>query len=95
MKVNAESPFNFIDALFPSVLLSSQKKMVILSSQLGSREKFGGGKTPTDVYGRSKCLLNDRFRIEEVEWRKSGISAIVIHPGWVQTDMVFYNIALS
>ncbi len=61
MRVNVDGPFNVVDAFLPAVLRSKEKKIVLLSSQLGSREKFGGGKTPTDAYGKSKCLLNDRY----------------------------------
>ena len=87
MEVNVNAPFNVINALLPSVLASEQKKITIMSSQLGSREKYGGGETPSNPYGASKCFLNDRFRQEEEVWRKNGVSALVIHPGWVITDM--------
>ena len=42
---------------------------------------FGGGHTPTDPYGESKCLLNDRFREVVPEWTAQGITGIVLHPG--------------
>lgn len=87
MKVNVEAPFVTISAFLSAVRASSQKKITIMSSQLGSREKFGKGETPTEPYGASKCYLNDRFRIEEPLWRSSGVSSLVVHPGWVQTDM--------
>lgn len=32
-------------------------------------------------------MLNDRFRVEEPRWREEGVSSLVVHPGWVQTDM--------
>ena len=40
-----------------------------------------------DTYGKSKCYLNDKFRKVEPEWRKHGVQSIVLHPGWVVTDM--------
>ena len=41
-----------------------------------------------EPYGRSKCLLNDRYRVEEPAWRAEiGVAAVAIHPGWVETDM--------
>jgi len=84
MAINAEAPFNVINALLPAVLRGKMKKVVILTSQMGARN---GGTTPSGLYGHSKCVLNDRFREIELTWRKSGITAIVFHPGWVRTDM--------
>ena len=78
MEINAKAPFKVIGALLPAILRSSTKKVTILTSQLGA---------PTSIYGKSKCALNDRFREVEKDWRASGITAIVFHPGWVATDM--------
>lgn len=87
MNVNVQAPFEVISAVFPAVQASRQKKIAIISSQLGSREKYGAGNVPRNPYGASKCLLNDRFRLEEVGWRALGVSGLVVHPGWVVTDM--------
>ncbi len=84
MEVNSLAPFKVIDSLMPSLLRGDQKKIAILTSQMGARN---GGKTPTGVYGASKAALNDQYRIVELEWRKRGISSLVFHPGWVKTDM--------
>jgi NAD(P)-dependent dehydrogenase (short-subunit alcohol dehydrogenase family) len=77
-RVNVEAPFEVIEAFLPAVAASEQKKIAILSSQLGSRERFGDGKIPTDLYGASKCLLNDKFRVEELQWRELGVSSLGI-----------------
>ena len=84
MAVNADAPFNVVGALFDAVARSEQKKIAILTSQMGARH---GGGTPTDLYGESKCILNDRFREIEPEWRTVGVTSVVFHPGWVATDM--------
>mmetsp|Transcript_27325 Transcript_27325/g.45575 ORF Transcript_27325/g.45575 Transcript_27325/m.45575 type:complete len:222 (-) Transcript_27325:131-796(-) len=85
--VNVDAPFNVAAALMPAVLRSSQRKIMLLSSQLGSRKRFGSGRTPSDDYGYSKCLLNDRYRDEESGWRYKGVASTIVHPGWVRTDM--------
>jgi len=85
--VNVNGPMNSIAALLPVVMASSQKKLCLISSQLGSRERFGGGQVPSDDYGWSKCMLNDRFRAAEGGWRSRGIASTILHPGWVRTDM--------
>jgi NAD(P)-dependent dehydrogenase (short-subunit alcohol dehydrogenase family) len=86
IKVNVDAPFDVITPLLPA-LARNKGCIAIVSSQLGSREKFGGGSTPTDDYGASKCLLNDRFREREGGWREMGLTSVVFHPGWVVTDM--------
>ena len=67
-----------------SVVRSAEKKIAILTSQMGARH---GGDTPTSPYGESKCILNDRFREIEPEWRAAGVTSAVFHPGWVATEM--------
>ena len=84
MAINAEAPFNVISALLPAVLRDKTRKVAILTSEMGARNR---GATPTGVYGQSKCALNDRFREIELTWRERGITAVVFHPGWVATDM--------
>ncbi|MBT4905910.1 MAG: SDR family NAD(P)-dependent oxidoreductase [Rhodospirillaceae bacterium] len=84
MAVNADAPFNIVAALFDAVARSTHKKIAILTSQMGARH---GGGTPSDLYGESKCILNDRFREIEPEWRAAGVTSVVFHPGWVATDM--------
>ena len=84
MAINAEAPFNVISALLPAILRGKMRKIAILTSQAGARN---GGATPSSLYGRSKCALNDRFQEIEPTWRECGVTAIVFHPGWVRTDM--------
>ena len=84
MAVNADAPFNIVAALFDAVARSELRTIAILTSQMGARH---GGGTPTDLYGESKCILNDRFRRAEPEWRDAGVTSVIFHPGWVATDM--------
>ena len=84
LQINSVAPFEVVAAFLHSVLRSTHKKIAILTSQMGARN---GGKTPTGTYGKSKCFLNDKFREHEPEWRALGATSIVIHPGWVATDM--------
>jgi len=84
MATNVDGPLNVTAALLDRVAASQQKKIAILTSQMGARR---GGSTPSGVYGASKALLNDRFREAEPAWRARGLTAIVFHPGWVKTEM--------
>jgi NAD(P)-dependent dehydrogenase (short-subunit alcohol dehydrogenase family) len=84
MAVNADAPLNITAALFGAVARSEHKKIAILTSQMGARHGRG---IPSSPYGESKCILNDRFREIEPEWRAAGVTSVVFHPGWVATDM--------
>lgn len=83
LKVNALAPILVAQALKP--LLSPGAKVATVSSQLGSiTENEGGGMY---AYRASKAAVNMGNRSLSVDWRDDGIICIVMHPGWVQTDM--------
>ncbi|MBM3560203.1 MAG: SDR family NAD(P)-dependent oxidoreductase [Alphaproteobacteria bacterium] len=84
MATNVDGAMDTTAALLDRVAASGQKKIAILTSQMGARR---GGATPSGAYGASKAILNDRFRAAEPDWRARGLTAIVFHPGWVRTDM--------
>lgn len=84
MAVNARAPIVVADALLPHVARSSNGKILLMSSQLGARR---GSTGSLGDYGDSKAALNDGFRERAPQWKAHGITAIVMHPGWVRTDM--------
>ena len=83
-RINADAPIEVVEALMDAVLRSDQKKIALISSQVGARR---GSRRSLGKYGDSKAALNDRFRTIERDWRAAGCLAVVIHPGWVRTDM--------
>ena len=83
-RINAEAPIEVVESLMGLVLQSDQKKIALISSQVGARR---GSRRSLGKYGDSKAALNDRFRAVEQDWRAAGCLAVVIHPGWVRTDM--------
>lgn len=84
LEINAEAPIRVAEALVENVALSNRRTIAILTSQLGARR----GRTGSlGGYGDSKAALNDAFRARAASWSDRGVGAVVIHPGWVRTDM--------
>ena len=84
MAVNAVAPIRVAQALLGAVQRGTEKKIVLMTSQLGARY---GSTRSLGSYGDSKATLNDTFRTLAPEWGRTGLIAIVLHPGWVRTNM--------
>lgn len=84
MEVNAEAPIRIVEALIAAGRLSRDGTVAIMTSQRGARRGRSGS---LGDYGDSKAALNDEFRKRGPQWRNAGAIALVMHPGWVQTDM--------
>ena len=84
MEVNAEAPLRVVQTLLDSGCLEDDGVVAIMTSQLGARHGRSGS---LGDYGDSKAALNDEFRNRADRWRDAGAVAVVVHPGWVKTDM--------
>ena len=91
-RINAEAPIALAETLMDAVLRSEQRKIALVTSMMGARR---GSTRSLGKYGDSKAALNDGFRAREAQWRERGCLAVVIHPGWVRTDMGGRNAAVS
>ena len=84
MEVNAVAPIRVVGALLGAERLNQDPTVAIMTSQMGSRRGRSGS---LGDYGDSKAALNDEFRKRSSQWGDAGAIAIVMHPGWVKTDM--------
>lgn len=84
MRVNAEAPIRVVQALLDAGRVAAGGQVAIMTSQMGARR---GRTRSLGGYGDSKAALNDEFRRRADGWAEHGVTAVVIHPGWVRTDM--------
>lgn len=82
MRTNTIGPIRVAGAFAGHVLRSGQKRMVAISSRMGSIGECGGGAM---AYRASKAGLNMAWTCLSMEFAGKGVTAIVMHPGWVKT----------
>ena len=85
MKVNAISPISLTHRLKNNLVNGGEKKVVFISSQMGSIDDNYSGNYY--FYRSSKAALNASAKSISIDWKDDGISVLILHPGWVQTDM--------
>jgi NAD(P)-dependent dehydrogenase (short-subunit alcohol dehydrogenase family) len=83
-RVNAMAPLLLAQALHDNLRRGKARKLVAITSQLGSIANNSGGQY---AYRSSKAALNDVMRGLSRDWAGEGIVVGIFHPGWVQTDM--------
>ena len=81
--VNAVAPTLLAEALLPLVEAAGGR-MAAISSRMGSIADSSGGHIG---YRASKAALNAAWRALALGWRERPVTLLLLHPGWVQTDM--------
>ncbi len=82
--VNSVGPMRLTQALLPNIKKGKEKKIINITSQLGSIENNSGGMYS---YRASKAALNQLTKTTASEVRGDQIIVLALHPGWVRTDM--------
>jgi NAD(P)-dependent dehydrogenase (short-subunit alcohol dehydrogenase family) len=91
-RTNTLGPWIVSEALRDNVRRSQQKKIVTITSGLGSIAGTTGGWQP---YSASKAAVNSLMKGLSAEWSSDGILVGIVSPGWVQTDMGGAGAALT
>jgi len=90
-RVNAMAPLALAGAFKTQVARSEQRKMIAITSRLGSMAANAEGGMY--AYRASKAALNAVWRSFALDHPE--LIAAVLHPGWVRTDMGGKQAALS
>ena len=91
--VNSVAPLRVVKALLPQLRAGKGKKVINLTSRMGSIEDNGSGAAY--AYRASKAALNMETRSLALDLRSAGFVCVVLHPGWVATDMGGANAPVS
>lgn len=83
-QINTIAPIRLAEALLDNVAASERRGLVFTSSKMGSLELHGQGSY---AYRSSKTALNMVVRCLTHDVRDRGVTTVLLHPGWVITDM--------
>jgi NAD(P)-dependent dehydrogenase (short-subunit alcohol dehydrogenase family) len=85
LDTNSLGPMRVVEAFVENVAKSRQKRIVTITSGMGSIEdNTSGGRY---AYRSSKAAVNMVMKSLAVDLAPRGITCVVMNPGWVRTDM--------
>jgi len=83
--VNTQAPVKLAEVFLPQVKRSGRKLIVAISSLMGSMaDNTSGGSL---LYRSSKAALNAAMKSLSLDLAEAGVGVLILHPGWVKTDM--------
>jgi NAD(P)-dependent dehydrogenase (short-subunit alcohol dehydrogenase family) len=85
LRTNVLAPVAVTEALLPALQRAERPRVALITSRMGSiADNTSGG---TYAYRSSKAALNAAGRSLALDLRGRGIIVLLLHPGWVRTDM--------
>jgi len=85
MRVNTLAPLALAEAFADQVAASQLKVIALQSSRMGSiADNDSGGRY---AYRASKAALNAVGKSLGIDLKDRGVIVLILHPGWVKTDM--------
>ena len=85
LDTNTLGPMRVTEAFLDNVAQSRDKKIVTITSAMGSIEdNASGGRY---AYRSSKAAVNMVMKSLAIDLAPRGIICLMVHPGWVRTDM--------
>lgn len=91
--INTQAPVRLAEAFLPQIARSQRKLIVAITSLMGSMgdNKSGG----SIMYRSSKAALNAAMKSLSIDLKDRGVGVLILHPGWVKTDMGGLNAPTS
>jgi NAD(P)-dependent dehydrogenase (short-subunit alcohol dehydrogenase family) len=83
LAVNAIAPLRIANAFLPNVK-AAKGKIITLSSQMGQMQSASSDSL---AYRVSKAAVNKLMRGLATELKPQGVPVLIVHPGWVRTEM--------
>ncbi len=85
LRINTLAPLALAGAFADQVAASQMKVIALQSSRMGSiADNDSGGRY---AYRASKAALNAVGKSLSIDLKDKGVTVLVLHPGWVRTDM--------
>jgi NAD(P)-dependent dehydrogenase (short-subunit alcohol dehydrogenase family) len=84
LAVNTIAPLRVARAFVPHLKHGRNPRILTVSSQMGA---LSGSAQGSIAYRASKAAVNKTMQSLAADLKPEGIAVIVLHPGWVQTDM--------
>ena len=83
--VNTMAPLKMAEAFITQITQSNRKTIVTITSKMGSVADNGRGGSY--IYRSSKSAVNMVVKNTAIDLESSDIISVLLHPGWVRTDM--------
>lgn len=84
-EVNTMASLKMIEAFIQQISRSKLKTIITITSKMGSiADNRGGGSY---IYRSSKAAVNIVMKSLSIDLYAERITAVLLHPGWVRTDM--------
>ena len=83
--VNTMAPLKMAEEFIDQVTQSSRKTIVTITSKMGSVADNGRGGSY--IYRSSKSAVNMVIKSIAIDLKSNDIISVLLHPGWVRTDM--------
>lgn len=92
-QVNTIAPLKMSEAFIEQLSMGHNKVVACLSSKMGSMDDNSSGGSY--IYRSSKAALNAVVKSMSIDLADKGIKCVVLHPGWVKTEMGGPNAEIS
>lgn len=85
LDTNTLGPMRVVEAFLENIAKGHRKQIVTITSAMGSIEdNTSGGRY---AYRSSKAAVNMVMKSLSIDLAPRGITCLMVHPGWVRTDM--------